>query len=175
MKLLAKWTTVSLRMCIFFRKSNVPLFFQIFPKAPKNPEIQFMKHTLSRTNYLTRALQNVRKVIECYNKWKLRALKTNTIPDTSQSVNREARFTLIRAAQNEHFYQILKAMKVGTSFEDAITKQHAADPALPSLVNYIPFPDRDRYTTNWRQNGLYKQSHRRGKASRDLALRLPNN
>ena len=34
-------------------------------------------------------------------------------------------------------------MKVGTSFEDAIAKQHAADPALRYLVNYIPFLDRD--------------------------------
>ena len=133
----------NLQIVHFLPEEQCAASFQAFQKAPENAEIQFMKHALSRTNELTRALQIVRKVIECYNKWKLRALKTNTITDTTQSVNRKARLALIRAAQNERFDKILKAMKVGTSFEDAIAKQHAADPALRYLVNYILFLDRD--------------------------------
>ena len=142
MKLLAKWTTVSLRMCIFLRKATCR-FLSSLSKVSKEAEIQFIKHALSRTNNLTQTLQTVHKVIEYYNKWKLCALKNSTISDTSQLVNREAQLIFIRAAQNERFDQTLKAMKVGTNFENAIAKQRAADPALHSLVSYIPFLDRD--------------------------------
>ena len=71
-----------------------------------------MANALFRTSDLSKALRTVCKVIQCYNTWKMRALKKDSSPETDPPVTyRRARLALIKAAQSERFGQILWLMK----------------------------------------------------------------
>ena len=117
---------------------------QASSKCSEGTKIEFMANALSRTNDLSKALRTVCKVIECYNTWKIRALKKDTSPETDLPVNyRRARLVLIRAAQSERFGQILEVMKNGASFKEAIDKRREVSPAIRSLEKYVPFLDNE--------------------------------